>query len=188
MDPHLLRSSSDGQNYSSYIAARTVQAQEKHKMCFCSKFMKLCVCDIFKSELVCVSYVQWVQSGGARVVPVIIGRSRQYYNEVRHIHYRQAAHSWTLTNITSLSFPSQQTLDSNKRIQFLISVEFWEDIMFYFIIFIIPASSESHQNKMYIISYLAISMVSSSLVAPPPSQEVEGTQQWAGYSSSWPLR
>merc|ERR550517_574684 len=82
MDPHLLRSSSDGQNYSSYIAARTVQAQEKHKMCFCSKFMKLCVCDIFKSELVCVSYVQWVQSGGARVVPVIIGRSRQYYNEL----------------------------------------------------------------------------------------------------------
>lgn len=28
------------------------------------------------------SYVQWVMSGGARVVPVIIGRDREYYNKV----------------------------------------------------------------------------------------------------------
>ena len=26
--------------------------------------------------------MQWAESGGARVVPVIIGRSRQYYEEV----------------------------------------------------------------------------------------------------------
>ena len=36
--------------------------------------------------------------------------------------------------------------------------------MSYFIIFIIPASSESHQNKTFIISYLAISMGSYCLV------------------------
>ena len=28
------------------------------------------------------SYVQWVEAGGARVVPVIIGRDRGYYAEV----------------------------------------------------------------------------------------------------------
>ena len=28
------------------------------------------------------SYVQWVQSGGARVVPVIVGRDKEYYAEV----------------------------------------------------------------------------------------------------------
>ena len=29
------------------------------------------------------SYVQWVEAGGARVAPVIIGREREYYVEVR---------------------------------------------------------------------------------------------------------
>ena len=38
--------------------------------------------DIFKSELSLCSYVQWVESGGARVVPVVIGRSEHYYNQV----------------------------------------------------------------------------------------------------------
>ena len=29
------------------------------------------------------SYVQWVMAGGARVVPVIIGRDHEYYEKVR---------------------------------------------------------------------------------------------------------
>ena len=32
------------------------------------------------------SYVQWVEAGGARVVPVIIGREREYYIEVGYIY------------------------------------------------------------------------------------------------------
>ena len=44
--------------------------------------MSVCVFDISKSEPGLCSYVQWVESGGARVVPVVIGRSQQYYNQV----------------------------------------------------------------------------------------------------------
>ena len=40
-----------------------------------------------------LSYVQWAESGGARVVPVIIGRSRQYYEEVGQGSAR-GAFSW----------------------------------------------------------------------------------------------
>ena len=28
------------------------------------------------------SYVQWVEAGGARVVPVVIGKEKEYYKEV----------------------------------------------------------------------------------------------------------
>ena len=77
---------------------------------------------------------------------------------------------------------------SNKRIQFLISAEFWRDIMSYFIIFIIPASTESHQTKLYIISYLVISMDSYYRGARPRSQEAEDTPGSARYSSTWPFR
>ena len=30
-----------------------------------------------------LSYVQWAESGGARVVPVIIGKDRPYYEQVQ---------------------------------------------------------------------------------------------------------
>ena len=38
------------------------------------------------------SYVQWVMSGGARVVPVIIGRDREYYEKVEELYPGQGQH------------------------------------------------------------------------------------------------
>ena len=29
------------------------------------------------------SYIKWVEAGGARAVPVIIGKSKEYYKQVR---------------------------------------------------------------------------------------------------------
>lgn len=38
----------------------------------------------FYTFLQCIlSYVQWAESGGARVVPVIIGKDRPYYEQVQ---------------------------------------------------------------------------------------------------------
>ena len=34
------------------------------------------------SSYLAASYVQWVMAGGARVVPVIIGRDQEYYEKV----------------------------------------------------------------------------------------------------------
>ena len=42
--------------------------------------------DVYKTDhylyLYLFSYVQWAESGGARVVPVVIGKERRYYEEV----------------------------------------------------------------------------------------------------------
>ena len=38
------------------------------------------------SAYLAASYVQWVMAGGARAVPVIIGRDEQYYRQVGTLH------------------------------------------------------------------------------------------------------
>ena len=35
------------------------------------------------TSYIATSYVKWVEAGGARAVPVIVGRSEEYYTEVR---------------------------------------------------------------------------------------------------------
>ena len=59
-----------------------------------------------------LSYVQWAESGGARVVPVIIGRSRQYYEEVGQGSARGAPKPLTLP-VMSLSNDLWQSLKSS---------------------------------------------------------------------------
>ena len=36
----------------------------------------------FDFNILCFSYVQWAESGGARVVPIIIGKDAAYYQQV----------------------------------------------------------------------------------------------------------
>ena len=57
--------------------------------------------------------------------------------------------------------------------------------MSYFIIFIIPASTESHQNKIYLISSLVISMDSSYLGARLRSPDWPDTQGSLRFSITW---